>query len=198
MRLLGEIVKLQAQEKSLKVGIRRWRRYDPAALRQVPVLTLSADGVQGWTAAGEPVPDVHNQTHPESKNRGGANGISICFTSHYDAMRSRFGAHVTDGIAGENILVALHGSAGLLSAEELLGGIAIEAADGGTIRLEEVIVAAPCVEFARYAMRFPTLARVDRTVTEAVQFLDDGMRGYYATHRGPAARITLGARVYLA
>src|SRR4051812_414160 len=107
MRPLGEIVKLQTQVESLKVGGAPLRRYDPSALRQVAALSLSQDGVQGWTEDGQPVSDVHNLTHPVSKNRGGSNGISICFSSHYAAMRTRFGEHVVDGIAGENILVAL-------------------------------------------------------------------------------------------
>jgi hypothetical protein len=198
MRLLGEIVKLQTQVESLKVGVAPWRRYDPSALRQVAALSLSADGVQGWTEDGQPVPDVHNLTHPMSKNRGGANGISICFSSHYAAMRTRFGDHVVDGIAGENIFVALNDSTGLLQEEDLRGRVVIETADGQVTRLEQVIVAAPCVEFTRYAMRFPDDARPDRTVTEALQFLDGGLRGFYATYQGPPVKIALGDKVFLA
>lgn len=196
MRLLGEIVKLQAQIESLKVGVAPRRRYDPAGIREVPRLSLSEDGVHGWTLDGDPIPDVHNQSHPTSKNRAGSNGISICFTSHYGAMRERFGDHLHNGVAGENILVALCGDSGLLSEDNLRAGVVIETANGERIQLEQVIVAAPCVEFARYAMRFPDDARPDRTVTEAVQFLDDGMRGYYAAYRGPAVTITLGDRVF--
>ena len=197
MRLLGEIVRLQVQTASLKVGTPPRRRYDPAGLRQVAALSLTADGVRGWTEDGQPLDDVHNLTHPASKNRGGSNGISIGFDAHYDAMRARFGEHLTDGIAGENILVALSGKPTLLAQADFLAGIAIEAEDGQPIRLERVIVAAPCAEFTRYALRFPDDARPDRTVTEGLQFLDDGMRGFYAAYRGPETRITPGARVWL-
>lgn len=197
MRLLGEIVKLQVQTTSLKVGNPPRRRYDPAGIHQVAELSLTADGVRGWTAEGQPLEDVHNLTHPATKNRGGTNGISIGFDAHYHAMRARFGGHVADGIAGENILVALAEQPTLFAEEDFLGGIAIEASNGGTIRLENVFVAAPCAEFTRYAMRFPDDARPDRSVTESLQFLDDGMRGFYAAYHGPEARIAIGARVYL-
>jgi hypothetical protein len=197
MRLLGRIVRLQTQIESLKVGIAPHRRYDPAGIFEVTGLALSVEGVQGWTAGGVPVPDVHNLSHPASKNRAGSNGISICFTSHYEAMRARFGDHVSDGIAGENILVAVDSGIDVMGEDDLRGGLAIETANGEHIPLVQVIVAAPCVEFARYALQFPDDARPDRTVTEAVQFLDGGMRGYYAAYRGPAVTIALGDRVYV-
>jgi hypothetical protein len=53
------------------------------------------------------------------------------------------------------------------------------------------------VEFSRFALRFPEEARPDATVTEALRFLSDGMRGYYARYHGPEARITAGDLVYL-
>jgi hypothetical protein len=196
MRLLGEIVGLQTQISSLKIGDAPRRRYDPAALRAVPRLALSEDGVTGLTETSERVPDVHNRTHPASKNRGGTNGISVGFTSHYAAMRTRFGDHLTDGIAGENILVRLPHAATIISEDDLRGNLLIENGDG-TARLTDLVVAAPCVEFSRFALRFPDELRPDRTVTEAVQFLGEGMRGFYATYRGEQATIALGNRVYL-
>jgi hypothetical protein len=51
----------------------------------------------------------------------------------------------------------------------------------GTARIADVIIAAPCVEFTRFCMQWPTDVRPDRTVTEALQFLDNGMRAFYAT-----------------
>lgn len=190
MRLIGPIVRLQVQEASLKVGEPRRQRYEPAALRSVPALTLSEAGVRGWTETGEPVDDVHHRDHPASKNRGGSNGVSICFTAHYDAIRQRFGEHLHDGLAGENILIATDQ---WLSEDDLGEGIIIETAHG-PIRLSEIIVATPCVEFTRYAMRYPEDARPDRTVAEALRFLDAGTRGYYATYRGPDARVRIGDR----
>jgi hypothetical protein len=63
--------------------------------------------------------------------------------------------------------------------------------------LRPVIVAAPCVEFARYALKFPDGARPDATVTEALRFLDAGMRGFYATYGGEPAVVEVGTRVFL-
>jgi hypothetical protein len=65
------------------------------------------------------------------------------------------------------------------------------------LELRPVLVAAPCVEFSRYALRFPDDARADATVTEALRFLDAGMRGFYATYEGEPAVVEVGARVFL-
>jgi hypothetical protein len=197
MRPFGEIVLLQVQIASLKVGETPWRRYDPAALRQVPGLELTAEGVSGLSGDGARLPDVHNQNHPASKNRGGTNGISLGFTAHYDHMRARFGAHLGDGIAGENILVRLDRPDPRVQADDLRGDLVIATA-GGAVRLRDLFVAAPCVEFARYALRFPDDCRPDRSVTEAVQFLDAGTRGFYARYAGEPAVVRVGDRVCLA
>jgi len=194
MILLGPIVRLHVQVASLKVGQPPRRRYVPEPIRSVPALDVTEGGVKGWSEAGEPLEDVHHRDHPASKNRGGINGISIGFTSHYDAMRAQFGDHLTDGIAGENILIATDQ---MIGEDDLAAGLVIQTSDGREVRLEEIIPADPCVEFTRYAMRFPDDARPDETVTEALQFVCDGMRGYYARYRGPEARVTVGDLVYL-
>ena len=110
-------------------------------------------------------------------------------------MIRRFGDWLADGIAGENILVRCDRH---LSELELRSGIRIASSDGAIIDLERVIVADPCVEFSRYAMRFPDDQRPDRSVTEAVQFLSDGMRGYYAIYQGAPVSIRPGDLVYAA
>ncbi|HEX5504459.1 MAG TPA: hypothetical protein VFW96_17680 [Thermomicrobiales bacterium] len=193
MRPLGEIVRLQVQQSSLKVGERPLRRYDPTPLLAVAALTLDEGGVTGWTADGERVADVHHRDHPASKHRDGTNGVSVGFTGHYAALRDRFGAHLTDGLAGENILVA---SDRRWLVDDLAEGLVI-AAGGARLRLERVIVAEPCVEFTRYALRYPASARTDRAVTEGLIFLGAGLRGYYAAYHGAPARIAVGDRVYL-
>jgi hypothetical protein len=193
VRLLGEIVRLQVQASSLKVGEAPHKRYDPAPLTPVPRLIVEPGGVTGQTDWDEDLIDVHHRAHPATKHRAGSNGVSLLFTDHYRAMRDRFGPHLTDGIAGENVLVALDAVVG---SAEVAGGLTIEGGDGRRLALAPVIVAAPCVEFARYALRFPDEARPDRTVTEAVRFLDAGMRGYYAAYAGPSAFVQIGDRVY--
>jgi hypothetical protein len=193
MELIGRIVRMQVQESSLKVGERPRRWYEPGPIRAVPMLTLDARGVTGRESDGTAVPDVHNATHPASKHRG-ENGISVGFTSHYAAMRARFGDHLADGIAGENILVATDR---VFAEAEFAAGIHIETVDGALARLEEVISAEPCVEFSRYALCYPLDAPSDRTVTDALNFLREGTRGFYATCRGVPTTIAVGASVYL-
>ncbi len=192
MELIGRIVRLQVQESSLKVGERLRRWYDPAPIRAVPMLTLNENGVIGRTETGDTILDVHNATHPATKNQTGINGISVGFTSHYGAMRERFGDHLVDGIAGENILVATEW---MFTEADFAAGIRIETDDGATIDLAQIIIAEPCVEFSRYALRYPLDTPTDRAVTDALTFLREGVRGFYATYRGTPATIALGVRL---
>lgn len=194
MELLGRIMRLQVQELSLKVEDRLRRWYEPGPIRAVPALTLDERGVIGQAADSATIIDVHNAAHPASKNRGGTNSLSVGFTSHYAAMRARFGDHLADGIAGENILVATDRA---FAEADFAAGIQIEAAGGAMVRLEDVIIAEPCVEFSRYALRYPLDAPSDRAVTDALNFLREGTRGFYATYRGTPATVAVGARVYL-
>jgi hypothetical protein len=193
VELIGRIVRLQVQESSLKVGERLRRWYEPGPIRTIPMLALDAHGVTGREADGTDVPDVHNATHPASKHRG-ENGVSLGFTSHYTVMRARFGDHLADGIAGENILVATDR---VFAEAEFAAGIQIETTDGALVRLEAIISAEPCVEFSRYALRYPLDAPPDRTVTDALIFLREGTRGFYATSPGAPATVAVGAGVYL-
>jgi hypothetical protein len=194
MDVIGRIVRLQVQESSLKVGERLRRWYDPAPIQAVPTLTLSERGVVGRVETGDTILDVHNATHPATKNRAGSNGISVGFTAHYGAMRARFGDHLTDGIAGENILVATERT---FTEDDFASGIQIETTDGAFVRLEEVIIAEPCVEFSRYALRYPHDAPADAAITDALNFLREGVRGFYAAYHGAPTTIGLGASVYL-
>jgi len=194
MELVGRIVRLQVQESSLKAGERPRQWYDPAPIRAVPSLVLDENGVVGWTETDAAILDVHNATHPATKNDAKRNGISVGFTSHYGAMRARFGDHLADGIAGENILVATER---LYAAYDVAAGIQIETTDGALIRLDEVIIAKPCVEFSRYALRYSLDAPSDRAVTDALNFLHEGTRGFYAAYHGAPTTIAVGASIYL-
>jgi hypothetical protein len=193
VELIGQIVRLQVQESSLKVGDRLRRWYEPGPIRLAPALILDQGGVIGQAEGEETIADVHNTRHPASKNRAGSNGISVGFTSHYAAMRARFGDHLVDGIAGENILVATER---VFTEADFATGMHIEAADGAMIRLDDIMIAEPCVEFSRYALRYPLDAPSDRAVTDALNFLREGTRGFYATYRGAPATIAVGAGIY--
>jgi hypothetical protein len=121
------------------------------------------------------------------------NGISLGFTAHYAAMRDCFGEHLSNGIAGENILIETDRA---FAEADLAAGIVIAGDDGARLELGAIIVAAPCVEFTRFALRFPDGSRPDATVTEALRFLDDGRRGFYAAARGAGGVVKVGDAVW--
>ena len=176
MRLteIGRIVRLQIQRESLKRGLPRARYYDPGPLLPVERLLLTRDGVAAIGPDGAEQIDVHNGRHPESKRRS-ENPVSIGFSTHYAAMRERFGAHLSDGIAGENILVETDRP---LTLDDIGNGIVILGSDGRRIELSSISVAHPCVEFSRFALGDPRGEPL--IVSEALRFLDNGVRGFYA------------------
>ncbi len=175
---IGRIRQVQVQRSSLKVERHRSEYYDPRPLLVVSSLLLTPHGVVGITAEGEHVIDVHNVDHPDSRNRGGGNGISIGFTSHYQTMREHFGPHLTDGIAGENILVEIEGEQRLADLER---GLVIKRRDREQlIHLTRVKAATPCIEFSHFAIN-TRIPPSNRRIKETLQFLDKGRRGFYTT-----------------
>jgi hypothetical protein len=143
----------------------------------VESLTLCHDGVTAAVDVDQVI-DIHNASHPATKNRDGINLISLGFTSHYDRMRERFDNHLVNGIAGENILVATDSP---IAFDDVADGFVIEGDDGQRIELVDVSVAHPCVEFSRFAL--DDLTAPPKVVSEALRFLDNGLRGYYAALR---------------
>ena len=191
---IGRVARLQVQTASLKVptGVGRSERYDPVALRSVPALDLDGRGVVGKDGDAT-YADVHHPDHPDTKCRG-TNAISIGFTGNYATMRERFGPHLVYGIAGENIIVETDCP---VSLADLRGGVTIVATDGRRIRLPLVMAAAPCLPFTRFALGLPPERKPDRTVTEALQFLDGGTRGYYLAAPPELATVAVGAMTFL-
>ena len=188
---LGRICRLQVQTSSLKAGPPKGRYYDPAPLRQVDQLELTTDGAVTIIDS-ERIIDVHNATHPATKNRDGINPISIGFTSHYDRMRDRFDQHLVNGIAGENILVEANDPLGF---DRARGGFVIEGEDGRRIELGSVSIAHPCVEFSRFALNDRAAAPL--VVSGALGFLDNGVRGFYVSVASSAPlRVEVGDRVF--
>lgn len=178
MRELGRLVVLQIQRSTLKTGVKPERRYDPAPLLAVPRLALSPDGVMG-AVDGAWVVDVHHRAHPATKNEDGLHGVSVGFTGHYAAMRQRFGDRLVTGCAGENLIAE---TPGRLTLDDVARGFAIVGQDGGErARLQVLQVAHPCRPFTGWAQGEIT----ERTaLKENLQFLDDGMRGFYCTALG--------------
>jgi len=179
MRPLGPIVRLQIQRSSLKTGERPMRTYDPAPLLAVPRLAVSPDGVLGAADGGSWIVDVHHRGHPATKNDDGLHGVSVGFTGHYGEMRKRFGARLTVGCAGENLIAE---TAGVLQFDDLREGLAIVAPDGTErLRLRVLEVAHPCRPFTGWALGGTVEAHV---MKEQLQFLEGGMRGYYCVAEG--------------
>jgi hypothetical protein len=168
---LGKIVRLQIQRSPLKVGEKPNRVYDPAPILAVDELTLTPQGALARLPDGSALLDVHHADHPQTRNSDGLNALSVGFTSHYAAIRARYGDHLADGCAGENILVEADGG---VDFGMIAGGIAIQAA-GALVWLRVNKVAAPCREFSGYVLSGPGAA----ALKEALQFLNDGMRGFY-------------------
>ncbi len=193
MNPLGTIIRLQLQRSSLKVGPRGQRAYQPAPLISLPAIAIDRGGVTGRDDDGQTMVDVHHQEHPSGKNRDGIHGFSVLFTPHYTAMRRRFGAHLAEGIAGESILVETDR---MVSQDDLRDGLAIQAGDD-LARLHVTKIAEPCVEFTRFAIHYPPDARADSTLTDALDFLRSGMRGFYMRYEGKPLTVRLGDRVFL-
>jgi hypothetical protein len=127
MRTIGTIDRLQIQRSSLKTGEKPDRVYDPTPLLPVPRLTVTPDGVLGASDDGGWLVDVHHRAHPATKNEDALHGVSVGFTSHYAAMRARFGERMVVGCAGENIIVTTDR---MFTYDDLAAGVVIVASDG--------------------------------------------------------------------
>lgn len=196
MRAIGEIKQVQVQRSKLKIGQKPSRRYDPTPITLVARLLLTPQGVIGLIQDNEHIVDVHHAHHPETRHSDGLNGISIGFTSHYAAMRQQFGTHLFDGCAGENILVETRQEQ---EEEQVAHGIVIQSSSTGQlIYLKDIMVAAPCVEFSHFALGDDPAYTTPESLKAALQFLDNGRRGFYATLAAPAeATIQAGDMVFV-
>ena len=189
MRTIGTVARLQIQRGSLKSGEKPTRRYDPGPLLSVPKLNVTPEGALGAIEDGAWVVDVHHRAHPHTKNEDGLHGISLGFTSHYDAMREHFGDRVEIGCAGENILAT---SDRRLGYDDLANGVAILAPDGKErVRLKILQVAHPCRPFTGWALG----KQVEpEELKKHLQFLDNGMRGFYCVGEG-VGTVSLGDQI---
>lgn len=189
MQEIGTIVRLQIQRASLKSGVKPNRVYDPAPILAVERLAVSPEGVLGQAADGTWIADIHHRAHPVTKNEDGRHGVSVGFTAHYDAMRERFGERISLGCAGENIIAATERIFGW---DDVSGGLALLAADGRIpVRLAVLDVAHPCRPFTGWALGQVVEAEV---LKSQLQFLDGGMRGFYAVGEGTGV-VAVGDRL---
>jgi hypothetical protein len=182
MEVLGTVVRLQVQRSRLKPGPRGARVYDPSPLLEVSALEVGPRGVTGDGHL-----DVHHADHPDSRNNQLRNGLSLLPRAHYGRLRERFGPHLVDGAAGESLLLDTPGPWTL---DDLAGDLALETAGGDLLPLSGVSVAAPCVEFTRFCLG----ATDDTQLEPALEDLDHGTRGFYASIGG-SGRVAAGCRL---
>lgn len=193
MKLLGEIARLQIQRGSLTIGTGPTRYFDPAALLTVDTMFLTPGGACAPAQDGSCLVDVHHAQHPFTRSRG-ENTLCLGFSRHYDAMRARFGKSFSFGCAAENIIV--DGPTPRVNLADVAAGLVIETSEGPAL-LQSVIVATPCMPFSKFALRDREAST--EAVKSALQFLDDGVRGFYCQFSGPkTATIRLGAKVFAA
>jgi hypothetical protein len=193
---IGKIVRLQIQVKGLKVGEKPFRTYDTKPILSAPQLEVTAKGAQAIMPNGYTTIDVHHADHPNSKFAD-SNGISIGFTANYQSMRDRFGNHLWNGCAGENVLIEANRSIGL---SDLARGLAFQLGSSDEyLWLSEIYVALPCVEFSRYSSKMPHAEKDTALIKETLQFLDNGLRGYYTTptNGDKVLIVSVGDKVFL-
>lgn len=149
--------------------------YDAGRRVEVDRLEITPRGIQATFPTGEKVLDIHHLDHPD-KAYDDDDLVCIGFSSHYEAMRSEFGAHMVDGIAGENILIDYSDE---VWPEDLGASLGIEDQDSGEVAvLRMVSFAAPCVEFSRFCVQSPQEKLSARRLGEILKFLGNGRRGF--------------------
>jgi hypothetical protein len=198
MREIGKIKMLQIQTGSLKQGKRPESYYDPRYILAVPSMLLTPEGALGVTAEAEKIVDIHNARHPDTHNNG-TNPITIGFTTHYATMREQYGAHMKDGIAGENVIIEADSS---FTWDDLVKGVAIQNADGTVHQFRLLKIAEPCVEFSHFAAgknaaQGNPLGGIE--LKETLQFLSFGRRGFHISplnDREPVA-VAMGDTVFI-
>jgi len=187
---IGRVARLQIHVERVKKGLKPDQYYDPAALRAMPALRLTAQGILGLTDGQEWL-DVHHVDHPDSKSREG-HAISFNFQSHYTRIQERFGPHVAIGCGAENILIAADLYFDLPT---LAGGLVIETRSGLAVHLAQIELDHPCLPFTKYLLDLSGPGReVDK---ETLRFLDDGTRGFYGVWAGEAVEVRVGDRVLI-
>ena len=99
-RELGRVRLVQLQPSGLIIETPSGHFYDASRRVEVDRILINSRGIEAITPEGERVLDIHHLDHPD-KAYDDDDLVSIGFTSHYDAMRARFGDHMVDGFAGE-------------------------------------------------------------------------------------------------
>lgn len=191
MTFLGRVVRLQIQLDHLKQGQEPYRVYDPSPIKEVMSLWLSPQGAVAPTREGF-ILDVHHADRPQTRYRNGMNALSFGFTEACALVRTRFGSHLRDGIAGENVL--LEGPCPAPSS--LIEGVRVEKRDGRSFLLHDVIPAPPCAPFSCFLMGVRHVDADPQALKETLKFLSRGTRGFYCTYAGEPVLLEPGDAFY--
>lgn len=195
-RDLGRVKLVQIQPNGLIIETPSGYTYDASRLVKVDCLHITSLGIEADTPDGERVLDIHHINHPD-KAYDKDDLVSIGFTSHYQAMRARFGEHMVDGIAGENIIIDYSQE---VWPQDLGTQIAIEGVSSGRkARFDVVKFAAPCDEFSHFAANCQHERLPAPELKCTLQFLGNGRRGYLmvlSANQEPMS-VQPGDRVYV-
>ncbi len=195
-RELGYVKLVQLQPSGLIIETPSGYFYDASRRVEVDRLIINSLGIEATRANGEHVLDIHHIDHPD-KAYDDDDLVSIGFTSHYEAMRERFGEHMVDGSAGENIIIEYDQEVWL---DDLGQQIAIENKDTGRrLLLDALSFAAPCDEFSHFVAnsQYERLPAADLKAT--LQFLNNGRRGFLLALSGgqETATVQAGDKVFV-
>ena len=175
LRELGVVKLVQVQPNGLIIEKPSGYFYDVTRRVEVERLIINALGIEAITPDGKHVLDIHHINHPD-KAYDDDDLVSIGFTSHYQAIRARFGEHMVDGSAGENIIID---NADEIWEQDLGRQIAIESAETGHRALLDLVsFAPPCEEFSHFVAQSQHERLPAAELKSILQFLNKGRRGF--------------------
>lgn len=196
LRELGRVKLTQLQPTGLIIETPSGDFYDASRRVVVDRLKITPLGIEAVDADGKQVLDIHHINHPD-KAYGDDDLVCIGFSSHYNAMRERFGDHMVDGIAGENIIIEYDQE---VWPEDLGGQIGIENVHTGEMALLDMVsFAAPCHEFSHFAARSQQEKLPAEELKSVLQFLGNGRRGFLLVLNDRHDEVTVqpGDRVFV-
>jgi len=175
MRPLGTVSLVQLQPSGLIIETPAGYFYDVSRRVEVDQLLITTKGIEATTPDGNHVLDIHHLDHPD-KAYDDDDLVSIGFTSHYQAMRERFGEHMVDGSAGENIIIEF---AEEVWTDDIGKHLAIKSSVTGQITmLDFVSFAPPCDEFSHFVAQSQENRLPAKELKSILQFLNNGRRGF--------------------
>jgi hypothetical protein len=175
IRDLGKVKLVQLQPSGLIIQTSSGYFYDESRRVEVDQLLITPRGIEAANPNGEHVLDIHHLDHAD-KAYDDDDLVCIGFTSHYDAMRARFGEHMVYGAAGENIIIQYEKE---VWPDDLGEHIAIENSETGALTvLDMVKYAAPCEEFSHFVAQSQDERLPPEELKDILQFLNNGRRGF--------------------